>query len=353
MKALFPTIISILILMGADRGGQRHAATFFRHLATEDTMATVKSFGQDFFCYVPVRPRDVQWGLYVTGAGCTSIPPGAQYPPEPHPELYHFDWHKGRTLPEYQAIYITRGEGIFESAPSGVEKIEAGTVILLFPGVWHRYRPNPDTGWDEWWVSFNGTMMEQLVAQGFFTPGRAVLRTGLDEDIQTPFCALLNRLRSERTGFPHLIAADTIEVLAAVSAVAEPESAELIGQGPRDVAAVKDRMVAEAMRLIWRQSQDAVSVDAIAHQLPTTRRSLERRFQAVLGHGIHEEIVHCRLERAKRLLAGTDLPLKTVALAAGFTGPDALGRTFRRTEGVTPLEYRLRHGLSQNDDGLS
>ncbi|MEN6426043.1 MAG: AraC family ligand binding domain-containing protein, partial [Phycisphaerales bacterium] len=206
----------------------------------------MKSFGDHFFRYVPVRPRDLRWGLYVTGAGCTSILPNTHYPPEPHPELYHFDWAQGRTLPEYQAIYITHGEGVFESAPTGVEEITPGTVILLFPGVWHRYRPQPKIGWDEWWVSFSGEAMDQLVAGQFFSPHRAVLRTGLDEDIQSPFRALLDRLRNERTGFPHLVAADVTEILAAVSALAEPEATELIEQGPRDVAAVKDRMVAEA-----------------------------------------------------------------------------------------------------------
>ncbi|MEN6452163.1 MAG: hypothetical protein ABFC96_16865, partial [Thermoguttaceae bacterium] len=58
-------------------------------------------------------------------------------------------------------------------------------------------------------------------------------------------------------------AADVTEILAAVSALAEPEATELIEQGPRDVAAVKDRMVAEAIRLIWRQGQNDLSVDRI------------------------------------------------------------------------------------------
>ena len=105
---------------------------------------------ENYFRYIPVRQRDVQWGLYVTGAGCTSILPGeSPYPPKIHPELYDFRWESGRTLPEYQLIYIAGGEGVFESAPTGEQNVAAGTVILLFPGVWHRYRPQPKTGWDE------------------------------------------------------------------------------------------------------------------------------------------------------------------------------------------------------------
>ncbi len=303
-------------------------------------MAGMRSFSEDYFRYIPVRQRDVQWGLYVTGAGCTSISPGEAYPPAQHPELYQLRWDTGRILPEYQVIYISRGRGIFESAPTGGKEIAAGTIILLFPGVWHRYRPLAEVGWDEWWVSFNGEVMDRLVEQRFFSPERAVLRTGLQDAILSPYKSLLARLRGEATGFPHLIAADTLEILAAVSAAAESESAELIARGPQEVFTVKDRIVAEAMRLIWQQSHRPMTIDGLARQLPITRRSLERRFRAAVGHGIHDEIVRCRLERAKRLLLATDLSLKEVSSAAGFSNADSLGRAFRRAEGVTPLEFR-------------
>ena len=301
---------------------------------------------ENYFRYIPVRQRDVQWGLYVTGAGCTFIPPGMEYPPQSHPELYQFRWDAGRTLPEYQVIYIARGQGVFESAPTGVQEIAPGTVILLFPGVWHRYRPRPETGWDEYWVSFNGQIIDRLVEHNFFSPSNAVLTTGLQNAVLEPYESLLERLSGEQTGFPHLIAADTLEILAAVSATAERQPAELIAHGPQEVVAVKDRMVAEAMRLIWQQSQGLMTVNSLAKQLPITRRSLERRFQAAMGHGIHEEIIRCRVERAKRMLIATDLSLKEIAQAAGFSSTDNLGRTFRRACGVTPLEYRRQNGRS-------
>jgi AraC-like DNA-binding protein len=300
---------------------------------------------ENYVRYIPVRQRDVQWGLYVTGAGCTSIPPGKEYPPSTHPELYQFRWETGRTLPEYQVIYITRGEGVFESASTGSKDISPGTVILLFPGVWHRYRPQMETGWDEYWVSFNGEIMDRLVEQKFFSPEQAVLTTGPQEAILAAYQSLLERLRGELTGFPHLIAADTLEILAAVSAAAEREPAELIAQGPQDVFSVKDRTVAEAIRLIWQQSQGPMTVQGLSRQLPITRRSLERRFHSAVGHGIHEEIVRCRVERAKRLLLATELSLKEVAAAAGFSNADSLGRTFRQSEGVTPLEFRRQNAL--------
>jgi len=301
-------------------------------------------FGENYFRYLPVRPRDVHWGLYVTGAGCARIPSHTSYPPARHPELYDFTWERGRTLPEYQVVYITAGRGEFESSRTGPQKIVPGAVFLLFPGVWHRYRPAQQDGWDEYWVSFSGRNMENLQEEGFFTPERAVLQAGLTDAILVPFRQLLARLRDEPAGFPHLLAADTMEILAAILAVVPTESVEMVAQGPQDVTSFEDRIVVEALRLIWSRSHGPMSVDMIARQLPLARRSLERRFHAVVGHTIHEEIIRCRLERATRLLVGTPLSVQEVATAAGFASTDTMGRVFQQLQGMSPSEYRRRHG---------
>jgi len=303
----------------------------------------MEPFGENYFRYIPVRRRDVDWGTYVTGAGRTRIPPDAPYPPARHPELYDFSWTHGRTLPEYQVVYIPRGRGEFESAPTGRVPIAAGTVFLLFPGVWHRYRPIESIGWDEYWVSFAGANVERLQAEGFLAPERAVLATGTSESIRSVFETLLERLGAEVRGFPHLIAADAMELLALVTAAVPGDTAEMVAKGPMDVTTYEDRIIAEAMRLIWSQSQEPMTVKDVARHLPLARRSLERRFRQLVGHTIHEEITRCRLERARRLLAGTHLSVQEIAAAAGFASADTMGRVFQRVEGVSPRTYRAQH----------
>ena len=96
---------------------------------------------KEYFRYLPVSEREKQWGLYVTGGGFNSIAPREPYPRPGHPRMYAFDWSNGRKLPQYQILYITRGEGEFESERSGRQPITAGCAVFLFAGVWHRYRP--------------------------------------------------------------------------------------------------------------------------------------------------------------------------------------------------------------------
>ena len=99
---------------------------------------------RNYFTYLPRPEKPPVWGIAVTGAGFTRIPPGGAYPPTEfhHPSDHMFTWEKGRVLDMWQIILIHRGSGWFESHPTGRRRCRAGTVFILFPGVWHRYKPD-------------------------------------------------------------------------------------------------------------------------------------------------------------------------------------------------------------------
>mgnify|MGYP000567719580 CR=1 FL=1 len=60
--------------------------------------------------YLPVSPRDEQWGIVCTTAGHQHVPPGTPYPVSEHPEHYLFYKGSGRTLDEYQDILASNLE---------------------------------------------------------------------------------------------------------------------------------------------------------------------------------------------------------------------------------------------------
>lgn len=297
------------------------------------------------FRYLPSRPRDTQWGLHVSGAGWATVPAGSAYPPPGHPELYDFSFERGRRLPEYQVIYIASGGGVFEVEGRAETRVTAGTVLLVFPGVWHRYRPDAYTGWREYWVGFTGDWMDRIVQHRFFSATAPLLEVGTAEPFQATFDQLLERLWSAPPGFPHLIAADVVELLAMIVAGTDEETQLLIMQGPRDVQSLTDPLVAKALRVIWSGSHLRLTVAALGKELCTTSRSLERRFKQALGRTVKEEILRCRLDRVRRLLVDTDLSITEIVAASGFASADALTRAVRKADGITPL--RLRRQLRQ------
>jgi len=297
----------------------------------------------EFYHYLPVNDDAMRWGIYITGAGRGIIPAKGAYPSEGHPSLYQFNWKQGRILPEFQFILITAGRGKFDSHSTGEQPIGPNTLILLFPGVWHRYCPEPTKGWTEQWISFNGEMAQGLMNQGLIRPGKALCVCPEPKTLTQRFNRLLTRIHSNPTENSILLSMHAMDLVAEVieQTLDSPLPSGAQASGLMDH--IDDALVAQAMDLIWTHSHRPLSVAYLAAQLPCTRRTLERRFQAVRHHSILDEINTCRLSRAQRLLRETELSVKTVAYLAGFTSSERMRVAFLKQEGCSPDQYRKKH----------
>lgn len=98
--------------------------------------------------------------------------------------------------------------------------------------------------------------------------------------------------------------------------------------------------VSRALREIAGGALDAAGVDNLAGRLGVGERHLRRLFLEHLGAPPIAVAQTHRLLSAKRLLDETDLPLSTVALAAGFGSVRRFNHAFRETWNRTPRELR-------------
>jgi LacI family transcriptional regulator len=127
----------------------------------------------------------------------------------------------------------------------------------------------------------------------------------------------------------------------------QPESMEVLIP-PRGVIvrqstntlATDNRDVVNAMRFIRDHARDGIEVADVLKRVASSRRMLEMNFRKHLNRGIAEEIVHARLEHAKRLLTDTDMGTVEIALACGFSSRTVMSNTFRRVAGMSPSRYR-------------
>jgi LacI family transcriptional regulator len=109
-----------------------------------------------------------------------------------------------------------------------------------------------------------------------------------------------------------------------------------------DTLAIDDEDVARAIAFIRMHTAQPIQVRDILRAVPVSRRSLDRRFQQVLGRTPADEIRRVHLERAKQLLADTDMPVPNVAAASGFRSREYLARAFKLETGLSPRQYRNR-----------
>jgi AraC-like DNA-binding protein len=81
---------------------------------------------------------------------------------------------------------------------------------------------------------------------------------------------------------------------------------------------------------------------ALAEQLGTSLRTLQRRFVTALGHAPSTALHQLRLDRARDLLRDPSRPIGDVALACGFASQAHFATAFRAAFGMSPTQARRR-----------
>jgi len=170
----------------------------------------------DLLRYLTISTADEEWGIVVTTVGYQFIPPKGNYPLSRHPEDYNFQPQTGRILNEYQLVYITKGSGYFSSQSCKLQKIQSGTMILLFPGEWHSYYPDRDTGWDEYWVGFRGVHIDRRVEKRFFCIEEPLHEIGLSATVVGLYEDILKFASQEKSGYQQMISSIVLHILGTV-----------------------------------------------------------------------------------------------------------------------------------------
>jgi len=86
---------------------------------------------------------------------------------------------------------------------------------------------------------------------------------------------------------------------------------------------------------------EPVGVRELASQVHMSPFHFARRFKQAVGTPPHAYITQVRIERAKRLLSSTSLPLLEVATRVGYRTQAHFTGVFHRYVGTTPRAYRV------------
>jgi AraC family transcriptional regulator len=88
------------------------------------------------------------------------------------------------------------------------------------------------------------------------------------------------------------------------------------------------------------EQQQGIALEVVAQEVGMSRYHFSRVFKESMGLSPINYIVRQRIERAKKLLAETDLPIADIALQAGFSGQSHFTTFFRKLVGLTPRSFR-------------
>lgn len=281
--------------------------------------------------YLVANSSDELWGLYITTIGFQSIQPNAKYPPKTHPSSYWFSPDTGRRLNEYQFIYITSGEGIFESSSCKPIQVEAGSIILVFPDEWHTYKPLKDKGWDEYWVGCKGGVIENLVQNQFITKYDPIIKIGLNEQIVGLFKHGMEIATYQKTAYQQILAGIISHLFSLVYYIQKNNAF-------RDKEAIQ---LIEKARVIMREHPEGYgSPQVIAKKLNISYSWFRRIFKHYTGLSPAQYMLEIKIQKSKELLNSTTMSIKEIAFTLNFLNVSYFVTFFKSKTGIRPSEYR-------------
>jgi AraC-like DNA-binding protein len=287
-----------------------------------------------FYKYLSVSEEDKRVGIYVQGAGCTVVSKRKEYPLRTHPVHHYFEWSEGRKLTSYQILYIISGEGTFESEASAKQKILAGDLFILFPEIWHRFSPDQNTGWSEYWIEFNGSIIDHLLKERLLDPRRPVVSVGLEGNFMEKFLQIIDLVEEEDLTLQYSLSPLLFQILVEVISAMKFTAVE---------NSQVEKQIKQAKLAILEKSAVNISPEKIASDLGMGYSLFRKEFKRFTGFSPIQYHIQLRIQKAKNLLITTDTAIKDIANQLGFESSNYFTRLFKQKAGLLPTEFREKN----------
>lgn len=285
---------------------------------------------EDFSRYVVANPQDELWGAYSTGVGMALVPAGVSYPPRRHPVDHMFSWEEGRILQAFQVLHISQGSGEFESASFRRTRVVAGDLFILFPGEWHRYQPDSETGWTEDWLELNGEAVHRLARNQIISPERPFYRIGLSPEIGSLFAQCRRLADQQPPEFSSAMGLLGLQIISLSIRLQEGMSRST-DHGSR---------ILDALALIESRINEPLIMEKVAEEVGMPYWQFRASFKSRTGLTPKQYHLQMRHRRAQDLLANTSLTLHEIADALGYDTAFHLSADFKKRTGEAPDSWR-------------
>lgn len=283
------------------------------------------------FKYLIVNDIDRKYGLWVNTVGYQPIRPNTPYPLRDHPSDYFFNTRQGRVLHEYQLVYITRGRGSFASAHTPETAVEKGHLIILFPERWHTYHPAPQTGRDEYYIGFEGSVIDRLVQGGFLSPENPVHEVGINAELVSLFTRALEIAEADKIASRQYLVGIVLHTLGMILSISKNKRFET-----GDV----DQKIEQAKIIMSERVCQEMDVKELAQRLNVSYSLFRKAFKNYTGYAPTKYFQELKLRKAKQLLVETSASVKEIIFQLGYRSTEHFFALFKEHTGLTPLEYR-------------
>ena len=244
---------------------------------------------------------------------------------------YGGDWHSvPHTHNHLELFYIVGGKGQF-LIQDQLYPVNPNNLVVINPNVTHTE------------VSLNAQPLEYIVlgiegielATNESSNGQFNILDHF-ESVEISSCLrnILREMEQKNTGYEDVCQAYMEILIIRLMrniALAVPTESQVVS-GNRQCASVK--------RYIDLHFKEALTLEQLAEDAHMNKYYLSHAFKREYGISPINYMITKRIEESKYLLAETDLSMSQIAQLLGFSSLSYFSQVFRRTQSVSPMEYR-------------
>ena len=104
--------------------------------------------------------------------------------------------------------------------------------------------------------------------------------------------------------------------------------------------AQEERVITGITRYLQEHLQEEISLSVLAEEFHLSAQYISQLFKNEIGVGFLVYLTSIRMEKAKKLLLSTSLSIAEVAEQAGYGDYRVFTKVFKKSEGITPSQYR-------------
>lgn len=236
-----------------------------------------------------------------------------------------------RTLEYYAMAFIVSGEADYEDNQGPPRRLVAGDLLLMFPGIEHRYTPLGDERWSELWYTFYGPAFELWQDEGILDPSQPVRRVLPVEYWRLRLEAVLTLGQKYGQSNPLRLVTALQEVLAEALANQDEE---------RDIDDDQSWLATASLELDTDNLAEAASLPEVAERLDMTYDQFRRRFSTLSGMTPGMYRSSRLMDHACRLIHTCKYNNRQIAEHCGFSSEYHFSRRFKQIVGITPKAFR-------------
>lgn len=230
-----------------------------------------------------------------------------------------------RNYPRYALMMVLAGEGNYSEPGKPPHPLNPGSVVLVFPGKPHMYRPAQGQTWDEFYVVFEGPVFDVWARMGLLDRTRPLLR------VEEPW-STLSQFQIEVGGVRNDPLVQVCRFQSWLASLFHSAGYMANSDEPSFVHRAKSHLASDL--------DLELDLTQLAEQLDMSYESFRHRFKHETGVAPFAYRYEARMAAGAEMLALTNLKNATIAAQLGFASEHHFSAAFKKRYGVSPRAYR-------------